>query len=81
MADCDNFYSPETGEFEDGNTLSISEYFDPTVMELSKTNIAFRSYPGLATYKYITDNITWDDGGMDIDIVMLATGNHLHFEN
>ncbi len=56
MADCDNFYSPETGEFEDGNTLSISEYFDPTVMELSKTNIAFRSYPGLATYKYITDN-------------------------
>ena len=56
MADCNNYYYADTNTFTEGNSATISEYFDPTVMELSKTNIAFKAYPGLATYKYITDS-------------------------
>lgn len=56
MADCNNYYYADTNTFTEGNSATISEYFDPTVMELSKTNIAFKAYPGLSTYKYITDS-------------------------
>ncbi len=56
MADCTNFYYASTNNYQTGNSLSIYENFDPTVMELSKTHLAFKAYPGLATYKNITDN-------------------------